>query len=236
MSKKLYKYFIAIIIVAIILVWVIFDLEQFLTLEAIKQQYQIWRSFVDDHYIVSFLGFFCFYVVFTAISLPWSILLTSLAAALFGFLPAILLSSFAMTIGATIAFLISRYLLRDFMARKFVKTSAKINQEVNKNGKLYLLSLRIAPVFSFVAINIIMALTSMRTKDFYLITQVGMIPTILIYAYFGQELAQVTSLKELISLPLLISLLLLATLPWILKGMITIFNRYKLYFKIKDII
>lgn len=229
MSKKLYKILILLIIACIIILWFIFDLEQFLTLEAIKQQYNKWLSFVNEHYAISLLGFFCLYIMLTSVSIPWAVFLAILAAALFGFWPATLLSSFATAIGATFAFLISRYLLRDFIEDKFAKTSAKVNQQIDKNGSLYLLSLRIVPVLSFTLINIIMALTSMRIRDFYIMTQAGMLPTILIYTYLGQELSHITSFKDLMSVPILASLLLLAVVPWILKGIMTIINRQKSY-------
>ncbi len=229
MQKKLSKLFIIMILIAIIALWFIFDLGKFLSLAAIKQELINFQSFVHNHYIAAFLGYFCIYIICIAFSVPGATILTMLAAALFGFWPAVLLVSFASTIGSTLAFLISRYLFRDTIARRFSKIYVKFDQEFKKNGNFYLLTLRLIPAIPFVIINTVMALTSMRVRDFYIISQIGMLPATMIYLNVGRELSQVSSLSNLISPSLLLSLSLLAIFPWIIKGFLAMINRKKLY-------
>lgn len=230
MSKKPYKFLIFITIFAIIITaWFVFDLGQLLSLATIKQELINLQIFVHNHYITAFLSYFVIYIICITFSIPGATILTMLAAALFGFLPAILLVSFASAIGSTFAFLISRYLFRDAVETRFSQLYDKFDKEFQKNGNFYLLTLRLIPAIPFVVINIVMALTSMRARDFYIISQIGMLPATLIYLNIGKELSQVTNLGALISPSMLLSLSLLAIFPWIIKGFLAMINRRKIY-------
>ncbi len=153
--------------------------------------------------------FFVLYVVVTALSLPGAAIMTLLGAALFGFWWSLLLVSFASTIGATLAFLFSRFILRDWVQNKFGHRLAPINAGIAKDGPIYLFTLRLIPVFPFFVINLLMGLTPISTRMFYLVSQVGMLAGTMVYINAGTQLGEIDSLSGIISAPVLISLALL---------------------------
>ncbi|MDF5113031.1 TVP38/TMEM64 family protein, partial [Vibrio parahaemolyticus] len=153
----------------------------------------------------------------TAFSIPGAAVVTLLGAALFGFWFSLLLVSFASTIGATLAFLSSRYLLRDWVQSRFGEKLVAINQGVKKDGAFYLFSLRLIPVFPFFLINLLMGLTPMSIARFYLTSQIGMLPGTAVYLNAGTQLATIDSLSSIVSPTVLASFALLGLFPILVK-------------------
>ena len=169
------------------------------------------------------------YVLVTALLLPGAAVLTLGGGAIFGLGLGTLLVSFASSAGALLAFLVARTLLRDLVRRRFGRKLAPIEAGVARDGVLYLLSLRLAPVFPFFLINLLMALTPMRAVSFYLTSQIGMLPGTLVYVNAGTQLAQLRGLGGILSPPLLGSLLLLALFPWLAKAATRRWQIWRLY-------
>lgn len=213
MNKKL-------ILGLILLATIIFlgvNFGQYLTLENAKAQQQALNSFIDQNFVFAAATYFFAYIAITAFSIPGAAVVTLLGAALFGFWTSLLLVSFASTIGATIAFLSSRYLLREWVQSKFGNKLNAINQGVEKDGAFYLFSLRLIPVFPFFLINLLMGLTPMSVTRFYLTSQIGMLPGTAVYLNAGTQLATIDSLSGIVSPTVLASFALLGLFPIIAK-------------------
>ena len=162
----------------------------------------------------SFL-FFITYIAIAALSLPLATIMTILCGMLFNFYQAILIVSFASTIGATFAFLLSRYLFRDFVMNKFENYYSQINDGFNKNGNYYLFAIRMCPIFPYFAVNIVLGLTTIKTKTFYIVSQIGMLPAISIVVMIGSQLMQLKNMEIDIGFNILILLTMLGLLPLI---------------------
>ncbi|HGF5098680.1 TPA: TVP38/TMEM64 family protein [Vibrio parahaemolyticus] len=190
---------------------------QYLTLENAKAQQESLNSFIEANIVYAATVYFLAYVAITAFSIPGAAVVTLLGAALFGFWFSLLLVSFASTIGATLAFLSSRYLLRDWVQSRFGEKLVAINQGVKKDGAFYLFSLRLIPVFPFFLINLLMGLTPMSIARFYLTSQIGMLPGTAVYLNAGTQLATIDSLSGIVSPTVLASFALLGLFPILVK-------------------
>ncbi|EME0892201.1 TVP38/TMEM64 family protein [Vibrio parahaemolyticus] len=190
---------------------------QYLTLENAKAQQETLNSFIEANIVYAATVYFLAYVAITAFSIPGAAVVTLLGAALFGFWFSLLLVSFASTIGATLAFLSSRYLLRDWVQSRFGEKLVAINQGVKKDGAFYLFSLRLIPVFPFFLINLLMGLTPMSIARFYLTSQIGMLPGTAVYLNAGTQLATIDSLSGIVSPTVLASFALLGLFPILVK-------------------
>ncbi|WP_158136145.1 dihydrolipoyl dehydrogenase [Photobacterium damselae] len=229
MDKR--KLFLLGIIAAVIGIWLYFDLSQYFTLEQAKAQQLALQDTIQTHPVWASLVFFFAYVTVTALSLPGAAIMTLLGAALFGFWWSLVLVSFASTIGATLAFLFSRFILRDWVQTKFGSRLSAINDGVKKQGSFYLLSLRLIPVFPFFLINLLMGLTPIRAKQFFFVSQLGMLPGTAVYVNAGTQLGEINTLSGIISLPVLISLALLGLFPLIAKAVMNQIQARKIYQK-----
>ncbi|ENP8339843.1 TVP38/TMEM64 family protein [Vibrio harveyi] len=213
MNKKL-------ILGLILLATIIFlgvNFGQYLTLENAKAQQEALNTFISENFVFAAATYFFAYIAITAFSIPGAAVVTLLGAALFGFWTSLLLVSFASTIGATIAFLSSRYLLREWVQSKFGNKLGAINQGVEQDGAFYLFSLRLIPVFPFFLINLLMGLTPMTIARFYLTSQIGMLPGTAVYLNAGTQLATIDSLSGIVSPTVLASFALLGLFPIIAK-------------------
>ncbi|KOO16326.1 dihydrolipoamide dehydrogenase [Vibrio xuii] len=190
---------------------------QYLTLENAKAQQAELAAFISENFVVAAASYFIAYVAITAFSIPGAAVVTLLGAALFGFWTSLILVSFASTMGATLAFLSSRYLLRDWVQTKFGDKLNAINQGVERDGAFYLFSLRLIPVFPFFLINLLMGLTPIATARFYLVSQLGMLPGTAVYLNAGTQLAQIDSLSGIVSPTVLASFALLGLFPVVAK-------------------
>ena len=218
----------SLIILAIAAFWW-FDLNQWLSFETIKQHQQALLDHVDQRPLLAALLFFIIYIVATALSIPGAALLTLLAGALFGVAQGVLIVSFASTIGASLAFVAARYLFRSSIETRYASKLHKINQGINQDGAFYLFSLRLIPIFPFFLINLVMALSQLRLKTFYWVSQVGMLPATIVYVNAGTELAKLNSLSGILSPSLIIAFSLLALLPYFSKAFINRLKRQRVY-------
>ncbi|CZF85682.1 FAD-dependent oxidoreductase [Grimontia marina] len=225
------KLAVLIVIAAIFVTWVAFDLGALFTLENAKAQHEALKDTIASNFVSASVIYFIVYIAMTALSLPGAAIATLLGAALFGFWWALLLVSFASSIGATLAFLVSRFLLKDSVQSKFGDRLATINQGVEKNGPFYLLTLRLIPVFPFFLINLLMGLTPIRTATFYIVSQIGMLPGTAVYINAGTQLAQIDSLSGIVSPGVLLSLVLLGVFPIIAKMIMNVIQKRRVYAK-----
>ncbi len=204
-------------------------LKDYLTLEAIKaQQGNFTQNYADNPLLVIGI-FFLVYVVATALSFPGAALLTLLGGALFGLVTGLIVVSFASSIGATLAFLGSRFFLRDWVQSKFGDKLKAINDGVAKDGAFYLFSLRLIPVVPFFVINLAMGLTPIKTRTYYWVSQAGMVLGTLVYVNAGTQLAQIQSLGDIASPSLLASFAALGLFPWIARGIMNLIKRRRVY-------
>ena len=214
---------------ALIAAYFAFGLGQYLTLEGIKALAADLRAFQAENAIVVIAGFFLAYVAVTAASLPGAAIMTLAAGALFGVVGGTVLVSFASTIGATLAFLSSRYVLRDSIEARFGERLKAINAGVERDGAFYLFTLRMIPAFPFFVVNLVMGLTRIRTWTYVWVSQVGMLLGTIVYVNAGTQLARIDSLKGIASPQLLGSFVLLGIAPWLAKLVIGALQRRKVY-------
>jgi len=172
-------------------------------------------------------GFFIIYVAVTAISLPGAAVMTLIGGALFGLLEGLLLVSFASAIGATLAFLMARFVLREGVQKRFGRRLAALNRGVERDGAFYLFALRLVPAFPFFVINLAMGLTPIRTRTYYWVSQLGMLPGTLVYVNAGTQLGQVQSLSGVLSPGLIGSFVLLGLFPLIARKALDFFATRK---------
>ena len=174
-------------------------------------------SIYDTNPNLFLLIFFVIYTLIASLSLPGATILTLAGGAIFGFVKGIFVVSFASTIGATLAMLISRYLFKDWIQNRFTKHMKKINSGIENEGGFYLFTLRLIPAIPFFAVNLGMGLTSIRTVTFYWVSQVGMFPATLLYVNAGSRLGDLKSISDILSLEFIGSFLILGLFPILVK-------------------
>ncbi len=206
-----------------------FGLDQYLTLDALKSSQHYFATLQAESPLLVALTYFLLYITVTALSLPGATIMTLAGGALFGLWQGLLLVSFASSIGATLAFLVSRYMLRDSVQQRFSDKLALINQGMAKDGAFYLFTLRLVPAFPFFLINLLMGLTTLPTRTFYWVSQLGMLAGTVVYVNAGTQLAQLNSLSGIISPGLLLSFALLGIFPWIAKALVRHVQRRRIY-------
>lgn len=217
------------VLAALVAAYFAFGLGQYLTLEGVKALAAQTAAFQRENPVAVIAGFFLAYVLVTAASLPGAAIMTLAAGALFGVVGGTVLVSFASTLGATLAFLSSRYVLRDSIEARFGERLKAINAGLERDGAFYLFSLRMIPVFPFFMVNLVMGLTRIRTLTYALVSQAGMLLGTIVYVNAGTQLARIDSLAGIASPAVLGSFVLLGIVPWIAKGIIGIIKRRKVY-------
>ena len=205
----------------------VFDLGQYFSLEFFKSQQERINLYFEANPLQTALIFFCIYVAVTGLSLPGAAIMTLVGGAIFGLLWGTIIISFASTLGATVAFLVSRFLLRDYVQSKFARNLKAINAGIRKDGVYYLFTLRLIPLFPFFVINLVMGLTPISTLKFFLVSQVGMLPGTLVYVNAGTQIAKLDSLSGILSPALLISFALLGLFPLIAKYTVSFISARK---------
>lgn len=217
-----------VLIAAAVASYFLFDLGQYLTLDYAQSRLTELQAFRDDNFLLTAGIYFVVYVLVTALSIPGALIITLLGGAIFGLLWGTLLVSFASSIGATIAFLVSRTLLRDWVQRRFRKYLEPINRGVERDGSFYLFSIRMVPLFPFFAVNLLMGLTPIRTLTFYWVSQLGMLLGTLVFVNAGSQLSQLETLSGLLSGPVILSFVLLGLLPLIARFVVNWIQRRKM--------
>ena len=210
---------ISIIAIAFI-AWFFFDLGQYLQFEVLQQRIGELRDWYTQNPLLAGVIYFAVYVSVTALSVPGAAIMTLAGGALFGFWYALLLVSFASSMGATLAFLVSRVLLRDWVQGKFERQLRAVNAGFAKDGSFYLFSLRLVPLFPFFAINLLMGLLPIATWRYYWVSQLGMLPATAVYVNAGTQLGMLQSAAGIISAPLLGSFVLLALFPFLARWLL----------------
>ena len=203
----------AIFIILLIIVFFSLDLGQYVTLEQIKTGQGEWRVYYKDNRLLIIALFFITYTLSAALSLPIATFLTLLSGAIFGFGLGLLIASFASSLGALIAFLITRYIFKDFVHKRYAKVLSQVNEAFVKEGLWYLLTMRLVPLFPFFLVNVMMALLPIKALWFYLISQVGMLAGTAVYVYAGLSLASINNISDIFSTQLLIAFTLIGILP-----------------------
>ncbi|TVR66173.1 MAG: pyridine nucleotide-disulfide oxidoreductase [Gemmatimonadales bacterium] len=204
-------------VAAVVVLFFVLDLDRYFTLEFFRAQQAAIEEFRRENMGLAAAVYFAVYVAVTALSLPGAALMTLVGGAIFGFLWGTVLVSFASTIGATLAFLLGRFLFQDAVQRRFGRYLKPINEGIRRDGALYLFMLRLVPVFPFFVVNLVMALTPMRTVTFFVVSQVGMLAGTMVYVNAGTQIAQVESLGDIVSPGLLGAFALLGIFPLLAK-------------------
>jgi uncharacterized membrane protein YdjX (TVP38/TMEM64 family) len=202
-----------------------FDLGQYLSLENFKAQQSEILAAKNAQPALYIAGFFVIYVVITGLSIPGAAIMTLIAGALFGLLLGTIIVSFASTMGATLAFLGSRYVLRDWVQSKFGARLRAIDDGLAKDGAFYLFTLRLIPVFPFFVINLLMGLTRIPTWTFFWVSQLGMLAGTIVFVNAGTQISKIESTAGLLSPTLIGSFVLLALFPWAARGLLVLVNR-----------
>ena len=205
------------------------DLGRYFTLAYLQQSQ---RGFGDIHQqrpVLVTLVFFAVYVLVTALSLPGATILTLAAGAGFGLVWGTVVASFASSIGATLAMLAARTVLRDTMEKRFGARLAEVNKEIEKDGAFYLFTLRLIPAIPFFVLNLVMGLTRIKTRTFLWVSQLGMLAGTVVYVYAGTEIARIESLRSILSPRLIGAFVLLGVFPLLTRKTIDLFKRRKIY-------
>ena len=220
---------VALAALAAVLLYRHFQLGQWLTLEALKASRDQLAALYQAQPLLTLGGFFAVYVTATALSVPGAAVLTLAAGAMFGLGVGWVVVSFASSLGALLAFLAARYLLRDVVQARFGKQLAPINEGMAKDGTTYLLTLRLVPVFPFFLINLLAGLTPIGAGRFYVVSQIGMLAGTAVFVNAGTQLASINSLRDVLSPALLGSFVLLGVFPVIAKAIVNALQARKVY-------
>lgn len=194
-----------------------FGLQSYLNLEFLQSQRSLAVGLYEASPLRVAMLFMALYIAVTGLSLPGAAILTLAAGAVFGLAAGVVVVSFASTIGATLAFLLARYLFREPVQKRFEKVLAPVNRGVEREGAFYLFALRVLPAFPFFAINLAMGLTPIRVWTFYWVSQVGMLAGTVVYVNAGKELGRLESLAGILSPALILSFILLGIFPLLAK-------------------
>ncbi len=229
MRPTLTRTLIIVVVALLIGSYIWFDLGQYFSLEELRQRRDQLLAFTEQHFWGMLAAYMAVYIVMAALSLPGAAILTLAGGALFGLVAGSIAVSFASSIGATLVFLAARFLFRDTIQKKFKKRLRAINAGVEKDGAFYLLALRLVPVFPFWVINLVMALTPIRTWTYYWVSQLGMLPATIVYVNAGTQLSQIESARDVLSIELIGAFALLGLLPLILRFIVRFLNNRKVY-------
>ncbi len=225
MQKSAFKWILVAFILLFIVAYFFFGLDSYLTLANLKASQVDFQDYYQQHTLATLGIYLLIYILMAALSLPGAAILTLAGGALLGFGTGLIMVSFASSIGATGAFLVSRFLLRDSIQSKFGDRLLTINEGVQKDGAFYLFTLRLVPIFPFFVINLVMGLTPIRAWTFYWVSQLGMLPGTAVFVNAGTQLAQIETLSGILSPKILISFALLGIFPILAKRLINMFKK-----------
>jgi len=232
-TKKIFRLIVLLAFVIGFALFFKYDLHEKLTLDSIKGSQQQFKTFYENSPVQTIGLFASIYIISTALSLPGAAILTLLGGALFGVVTGTIIISFASTIGATLAFLAARFVLRDSVQGRFKKQLTTINEGIEKEGAFYLFTLRLIPLFPFFLINLVMGLTPIRVFTFFWISQLGMVAGTIVYVYAGTQLAAIESLKDIVAPEIIIAFALLGVFPLVAKKIVDVIRLNKVLWKFK---
>jgi len=214
--------------------FVALELGRYLSFDQLKASQASFAQLHAEQPLAVAAVYFLIYVLATALSIPGAVIITLAGGAIFGLWQGLLIVSFASTVGATLAFLASRFLLRDWVEARFGQRLADINAGVNREGGFYLFTLRLIPVVPFFLINLLMGLTRMKLWTYYWVSQIGMLAGTAVYVNAGTQLAQLDSVKGILSPALLGSFVLLGIFPLIARRIVAAVQKRKVYARWAD--
>ena len=217
MSQKTLKISLLLFLISLIILFFIFEMNQYSSLQNIKIQYQNLLHYYDKNNLLIHIVFIFIYIITTSLSLPFALALTLIGGALFGFWYGLILVSFGSTIGATIAFLIARFVGYEYVRINYKNQLSKFYNGFKKEGTYYLFALRMVPLFPFFMINIITALMPIKTWTFYWVSQVGMLPGTILYVFAGTQLSEIKSLSDIMSPILIVTFIFIGFFPILVK-------------------
>ncbi len=215
------------VIVGFAVIFKLLGLEHYFTLSYVKASQDRFAALYADHRLMVIAAYMVVYVLVTSLSLPGAAIMTLAGGALFGVLIGTVVVSFASTIGATLACLVSRFVLRDWVQRKFGDKLKTVNEGIEREGAFYLFTLRLIPVFPFWLINLVMGLTEMPLRTFYWVSQAGMLAGTIVYVNAGKELSKISSLSGILSPGLILSFVLLGLFPIATKKLLSFYKSRK---------
>ena len=219
------KAILVLVLLGAIVAYFLFDLGQILSLENFKASQADIVAAKDANPALYIAGFFILYVAVTGLSIPGAAIMTLIAGALFGVVVGTIIVSFASTLGASLAFLSARFVLREWVQGKFGQRLRAIDEGLEKDGAFYLFTLRLIPVFPFFVINLLMGLTRIKTGTFFWVSQLGMLPATIVFVNAGTQISRIESTAGLLSPMLIASFVALALFPWVAKGLVTLVQR-----------
>ncbi len=218
MSAK--KILLLVIVLASIILFYLGCLQDYFNMAYFQDQRDSIMAYKDANFATASLVYFFLYIVVAALSLPAAAILTVAGGDLFGFAWALVLVSFASSIGATLAFLIARTLLHDWVQARFGHALKRVNEGIERDGVFYLFTLRLIPAFPFFLVNVLMALTPISTASFYIVSQLGMLFGTALYVNVGVELGLATTVPDIFGIGVIRAIVLLAIFPWLAKGIV----------------
>ena len=219
------KAILVLVLLGAIVAYFVFDLGQILSLESFKASQSDIVAAKDANPVLYIAGFFILYVAVTGLSIPGAAIMTLVAGALFGVVVGTIIVSFASTMGATLAFLSARFVLREWVQGKFGERLRAIDDGLEKDGAFYLFTLRLIPVFPFFVINLLMGLTRLKTRTFFWVSQLGMLPATIVFVNAGTQISRIESTSGLLSPALIASFVALALFPWAAKAIVALVKR-----------
>ena len=214
-------------LIGLVIAFFYFDLKQYLSFEYLKSQRESLNAFYTERPALTSLVYLGVYISLAALSLPGAAIMTLAGGAIFGLLYGTVLVSFASSIGATLAFLVARFLLRESIQKKFAQKLQEINKGIDREGWIYLFTMRLIPAIPFFVINVVMGLTRMKIPTFFLVSQIGMLPGTIVYVNAGTQLGQLESAAGILSPSLILSFVLLGVFPIIVKKVVNFFKKGK---------
>ena len=215
------SFFLFIFVLASYIIYINLD---FFSIASVSNFYLEIGHKVSENYLAYYLFFFIIYFLAAVFALPIAAILCLLIGALFGLIPGIILASFASSLGALVCFLISRYLFKNFIEKKFKKSLKTINAGIAKDGLYYLFFVRMTPIFPFFLINLVFSVTKIKALQFYIISQIGMFLGTLLFINAGTQISKINSIEDILNKYVIISLVLIALIPIMIKK---IFLYYK---------
>jgi len=223
------KFLVLLVIAWLATLFFVFDLQHYLSLDVLKAQHSIIETYWHNSPVLTVSIYTLTYILITALSLPGATMLTLVGGGVFGLVWGTVIISFASTIGATLAFLAARFLLRDFVQSRFSERMRLINQGIEQEGVFYLFTLRLVPIVPFFMINLTMGLTRLRLWSFFWGSQLGMLAGTLVYVNAGTQLTKINALSDIISPAILGSFVALGIFPLLSKRLIEMIKKVPIY-------
>lgn len=223
------KIVVLVIVLLGISLFFVFDLQNYLSLSYFVSERDAFIAYFEREPVAAMAAYFVIYVIVTALSLPGAAVMTLVGGAVFGLWLGVVVVSFASTIGATLAFLVSRFMLKDFVQSRYENQMRSINRGIDKEGSFYLFMLRMVPLFPFFVINLVMGITRIGMLQFYLVSQIGMLLGTFAYVYAGTQLGLVNQVTDILSPGLIGAFVILGLLPLAMKKLIDYLRARRIY-------